>query len=141
MNEGIEKLARHQSELCGMFIEGIREVDGLRYFGPQGVKNRVGVFSVKIEGLDPHELAGVLESSYGILTRAGIHCAPAAHAAIGTSSGGGTTRFSFGPFVSENDVRFAANALAEIAGTMGRELEGGSRRGVQSSGGVQQITS
>ena len=98
LDQGIENLARHQTELCGTFIDGINDVDGLIYFGPQGVKNRLGVFSVRIEGIDPHEFAAVLESGYGILTRAGIHCAPAAHLAIGTSSEGGTTRLSFGPF-------------------------------------------
>jgi cysteine desulfurase/selenocysteine lyase len=135
LNEGIEKFAGHQSELCGTFIERIRDVEGLTYFGPPGVKNRVGVFSVRVEGLDPHELAAVLESNYGILTRAGIHCAPAAHLAIGTSEGGGTTRLSFGPFTSVKDVQFAASALAEIAETVGKESEGETR------GRVQQITS
>jgi cysteine desulfurase family protein len=135
LNEGVEKLARHQSELCRSFIEGIGDAQGLKYFGPRGVKNRVAVFSVTIEGLDPHELAGVLEGSYGILTRAGIHCAPAAHAAIGTSALGGTTRLSFGPFVREKDVRFAAGALAEIAATMVLGSEGERRCR------VQQITS
>jgi selenocysteine lyase/cysteine desulfurase len=56
-----------------------------------------------------------LETSYGILTRSGIHCAPLAHAAIGTTAGGGATRFSFGPFLSKQDVKFATDALAEVA--------------------------
>ncbi len=76
IDRGIENIARHETELCGTFIDGISDVDGLTYFGPRGVKNRVGVFSVAVQGLEPHELAAVLESSYGILTRAGIHCAP-----------------------------------------------------------------
>jgi selenocysteine lyase/cysteine desulfurase len=71
--------------------------------------------------MEPHELAAVLESGYGILTRAGIHCAPAAHLAIGTSSSGGTTRLSFGPFLSGQDVQFAADALADIASNFQRE--------------------
>ncbi|HXE52929.1 MAG TPA: aminotransferase class V-fold PLP-dependent enzyme, partial [Tepidisphaeraceae bacterium] len=66
---------------------------------------------------DPHELSAILESSYGILTRSGIHCAPLAHEAIGTASTGGTTRFSFGPFVTKQDVKFATDALAQIAST------------------------
>jgi cysteine desulfurase/selenocysteine lyase len=123
LDQGIENLARHQTELCGTFIDGIGDVEGLIYFGPRGVKNRVGVFSVKIQGMDPHELSAVLESSYGILTRSGIHCAPAAHLAIGTASKGGTTRLSFGPFLSGQDVQFAADALADIAANFQRENE------------------
>jgi selenocysteine lyase/cysteine desulfurase len=73
------------------------------------------VFSVRIEGLEPYELAAVLESHYGILTRPGLHCAPLAHAALGTAEFGGTVRFSFGPFLAKQDVKYATDALAEIA--------------------------
>jgi cysteine desulfurase / selenocysteine lyase len=115
LDQGIEKLAVHDRELTLTFIEGISDIAGLTYYGPRGPRDRVGVFSVRLDGYDPHELAMVLETSYGILTRAGIHCAPLAHEAIGTASLGGTTRFSFGPFVSAQDVQFATDALAQIA--------------------------
>jgi cysteine desulfurase / selenocysteine lyase len=143
IDRGIENIARHETELCGTFIDGISDVDGLTYFGPRGVKNRVGVFSVAVQGLEPHELAAVLESSYGILTRAGIHCAPLAHEAIGTAAGGGTDRLSFGPFLSPQDVQFAADALADIAIAMKEKRQPQSLRKNDNGvlGGVQQINS
>ena len=113
----VEALAAHDMDLVRTFIDGIGDVEGLTYYGPRGVKNRVGVFSVRLEGYDPHELSAILEGSYGILTRPGIHCAPLAHEAIGTASLGGTTRFSFGPFVTRQDVKYATDALAQIAAT------------------------
>jgi cysteine desulfurase family protein len=115
LDPGVAKLAAHDMDLVRLFMEGASGVDGLTYFGPQGVKHRLGVFSVRIDGFDPHELAAVLESNYGILTRPGIHCAPLAHQAIGTTQFGGTTRFSFGPFLCPQDVNYATDALAEIA--------------------------
>jgi cysteine desulfurase/selenocysteine lyase len=115
LDQGIEKLAVHDRELTLTFIEGISDIAGLTYYGPRGPRDRVGVFSVRLEGYDPQELSMVLESSYGILTRPGIHCAPLAHEAIGTANLGGTTRFSFGPFVSAQDVQYATDALAQIA--------------------------
>jgi cysteine desulfurase / selenocysteine lyase len=111
----VEKLAAHDLDLTRTFLEGISDIEGLTLYGPQGVKHRTGVFSIRIEGYDPHELATVLETSYGILTRPGIHCAPLAHEAIGTAATGGTVRFSFGPFVSKQDVSYATDALAQIA--------------------------
>jgi cysteine desulfurase/selenocysteine lyase len=111
----IEKLAARDTELVRTFLEGISDVEGLTCYGPAGVRHRIGVFSVRIEGYDPHELSAILESQFGILTRSGIHCAPLAHAAIGTAEFGGTTRFSFGPFLSQQDVKYATDALAEIA--------------------------
>ena len=117
LDRGIENLAAHDRELVATFLEGISEVAirGLTYYGPRGVKHRSGVFSVRLEGLEPVELSAILESSYGILTRPGIHCAPLAHEAIGTLDRGGTTRFSFGPFLSAPDVNYATDALGEIA--------------------------
>jgi selenocysteine lyase/cysteine desulfurase len=115
LEEGVERLHQHDLDLVRTFLEGASGIDGLSYFGPRGVRNRVGVFSVRIDGYDPHELSAALEASYGILTRSGIHCAPLAHAAIGTLERGGATRFSFGPFLSKQDVKFATDALAELA--------------------------
>jgi selenocysteine lyase/cysteine desulfurase len=115
LDQGIEKLAAHDLDLVRMMIDGLSNIEGLTYYGPQGVRNRLGVFSVRIDGFEPYELAAVLESHYGILTRPGIHCAPLAHQAIGTTPFGGTTRLSFGPFLSKQDVKFAGDALAEIA--------------------------
>src|SRR5262249_29186366 len=115
MEQGIEQLAAHDLDLVRTFIDGISNVEGIKYFGPQGVRNRIGVLSVRIDGLDPHELSSILEASYGILTRSGIHCAPLVHEAIGTLQTGGTTRFSFGPFLTKQDVKFATDVLAEIA--------------------------
>lgn len=115
IEQTVEKLAAHDLELVRTFIEGASDVEGLTYYGPQGVRNRIGVFSVRVEGYEPHELSAVLEGSYGILTRSGIHCAPLAHAAIGTADIGGTTRFSWGPFLSKQDVKYATDALADVA--------------------------
>jgi len=67
--------------------------------------------------LTMYAFAIVLESHYGLLTRPGLHCAPLAHNALGTTQYGGTTRLSFGPFLTKQDVKFATDALAEIATT------------------------
>ncbi len=123
LNRGIAAVELHERELCETFIDRVRGIDGLRYVGPQGVENRVGVFSVRVHEIEPLRLAADLEKDFGILTRAGLHCAPGAHATMGTdkSAGGnrhgpvGTTRFSFGPFLSTKQVRFCGEALAAIA--------------------------
>jgi cysteine desulfurase family protein len=117
----VKSVREHELSLIRTFIEGASTIEGLRYFGPQGVKDRVGVFSVRIDGITPADLAKQLEQQYGILTRFGIHCAPRVHATLNTTPTGGTTRLSFGPFVTVQDVKYATDALAQIAGT--RTLE------------------
>jgi cysteine desulfurase / selenocysteine lyase len=123
LRRGISAIARHEQELCATFIETAAGVEGLRFFGPQGAANRIGVFSVRIDGWTPPALAEQLEKEFGILTRPGLHCAPLAHQAIGTHHAGeedsaadaGTTRLSFGALTQKRDVQFAAEALATTA--------------------------
>lgn len=115
LEQGVENLHAHEMDLVRTFIEGVSDVEGLTYYGPQGVRDRIGVFSVRIDGYEPQDLSAILESTYGILSRSGIHCAPLAHQAIGTAAGGGATRLSFSPFLSKQDVKFATDALAEVA--------------------------
>lgn len=112
---GIDEIGRHEASLVDVFINSVSDVDGLRYFGPQGTADRIGVFSLRVEGFDPHELSAALEAGYGILTRSGIHCAPLIHDAVGSLAIGGATRMSFGPFVMPDDVATATDALRELA--------------------------
>ncbi len=116
-HRGVESLWQHEQDLIRAFLGGLSEGDfpGLTLFGPQGVKHRCGVFSVRIERFaQPQALSDLLERDYGILTRSGIHCAPLAHQTFGTHSAGGMTRFSVGPFTTVQDVRYACDALGQI---------------------------
>jgi cysteine desulfurase / selenocysteine lyase len=118
LDQGVDQLWAHERELVRTMIEGLTDtgaMPGLRYFGPQGVKDRCGVFSVRIEGIDqPQALSDLLEQRYGILTRSGIHCAPLAHMTFGTHAVAGMTRFSFGPFLNKRDIKYACDALGQI---------------------------
>jgi cysteine desulfurase/selenocysteine lyase len=116
MDKGVDELWRHQRELIRVMIERLSDsMPGLRLYGPQGVKDRVGVFSIRIDGFNnPQSLSDVLEMDFGLLTRSGIHCAPLAHQTIGTAELGGTTRLSFGPFTTEEDIHYTCDSLVHI---------------------------
>jgi selenocysteine lyase/cysteine desulfurase len=118
MEQGLEKLHAQEQDQIRAFLDGIGGIEGLTYYGPRGVANRIGVFSVRVDGYSPTELADALEKDFGVLTRPGLHCAPHIHEAIGTASAGGTTRLSFGPFISTQDIRYATDALAQVAGAV-----------------------
>jgi cysteine desulfurase family protein len=115
LDRGIDNIHAHEQDLIRTFLDGVTGIEGLTYFGPHGVRHRTGVFSVRIEALSPMDLAAALENDFGILTRPGLHCAPLIHEALGTTPQGGTTRLSFGPFLTKQDVKFATDALAQIA--------------------------
>lgn len=123
LDAGIDAIEQREVELTRLMLEQIDGIEGLTLIGPPTIEHRVGVFSFTVDGFDPHEAATVLETSFGVLTRAGLHCAPHAHRTFGTltdategTSGAGTVRLSLGPFTTDADVRHAADALAQLAG-------------------------
>ena len=71
---------------------------------------RAGVVSVQTTARDCADTAAELDETFGISTRVGLHCAPAAHQTLGTFPTG-TIRFSFGFFNTEDDADRAAAAL------------------------------
>jgi cysteine desulfurase / selenocysteine lyase len=111
----VAHVCRHERGLTARLIERLSGVPGVRVYGPGSVDDRVAVVSLTIEGVEPAELAAVLDDSFGIETRAGLHCAPGAHRCLGTFAGGGTARLSPGPFTTDADIDAAADALREIA--------------------------
>ncbi|MEX2673055.1 MAG: aminotransferase class V-fold PLP-dependent enzyme [Phycisphaeraceae bacterium] len=117
LDQTVDNVAKHEFELIDTFLAALAESDtpGLTLHGPKTRANRCGVFSFTLDGLAPDQLADELERTHNVLTRAGLHCAPRAHATIGTDKTGGTTRLSFGPFTTPEDVRHAAQALSKIA--------------------------
>ncbi len=114
MEKGVGNLREHDANLCEIFLERIENVENLTLYGPRDVAHRTGVFSVNVADLDPSELSGTLESDFGLCTRSGVHCAPLAHKTIGTYPKG-TSRLSFGPFTTVDDVCVATDALTRIA--------------------------
>ena len=91
----------------------IRFILPIRLIGKRGTQDRVGVVSLIPLHMDPAELAFLLDEHYGIATRVGLHCAPAAHRTLGTWPEG-TVRFSFGAFNTEKETEEAIRAVAAL---------------------------
>lgn len=116
LERGVAAIRAHEMELSAAFVERVSGIDGFRLYGPIEADRRVGVFSFSVDGLEPSEVAALLESRFEILTRAGLHCAPLAHRAMGTVANGGLTRASFGAFTTVAEVDRLADALAALSG-------------------------
>lgn len=109
-------LLTHELKLTARFLRGMEalEADGLlRIIGKHGTDGRTGVVSIVPIHMDPAELAFRLDERYGIATRVGLHCAPAAHQTLGTWPAG-TVRFSFGALNTETETDAAARAVAAL---------------------------
>ena len=114
LSTGVDAMQRREQELTKRFLDGLRDVKGIRLAGSWELENRVGVISIDFETIDNAEAAYQLEQDYGILTRCGLHCAPAAHKTLGTFPQG-TVRFSPGHYTTEEEIDAAVKAIAELA--------------------------
>ena len=114
LRTGTAALQAHETALTARLLAQLLEIPHICLAGPWELANRVGVVSVDFQKVDNAEAAFRLEDAYGILTRCGLHCAPAAHKTLGTFPQG-TVRFSFGWFTTPEEIDAAAAAIAEIA--------------------------
>jgi cysteine desulfurase family protein len=117
LEQTVEALWIHEQQLMQRMVRGLGELEaahGLQWFGPKTIAHRCGVFSLRVPGVDPHDLSRLLEDDYGILTRSGLHCAPLAHKTFGTAESSGTTRFSFGPFNTMDQIGLTIDALGAV---------------------------
>ncbi|UVI33851.1 aminotransferase class V-fold PLP-dependent enzyme [Paenibacillus spongiae] len=94
-------------------MEGLLAVDGVRVLGPDLGKDRTGIVSFVVEGVDPSEAAFILDQHYRIAVRSGFHCTPLAHGMVGTLETG-AIRASVGCFTEETDVDALIEAVKEI---------------------------
>jgi selenocysteine lyase/cysteine desulfurase len=114
-DETIDALHAHHTRLAARLLDGLREIDGVTIHGPRSTRNRTSVVSITVDGYDPQELAAVLESVRNVQCRAGLHCAPRMHDALGTTAGGGTLRLSPGFSTTLQEVTFVVNGIQEVA--------------------------
>lgn len=114
---GLDAIGEHERQLTERLLAGLAEIRGVTLYGPRSYEpgRRVGVVSFNLNGFEPQELAALLDSTRSIQVRAGIHCAPRMHQALGTSPRG-TVRFSVGMFNTMEDLDAAVEVLREIAG-------------------------
>lgn len=113
---GIAAVREHEKALARRFREGLAPLERaglLRVLAGGAEVERVGVVSVQTLRRELSEAAFDLDDRFGIQTRVGLHCAPAAHKTLG-SYPTGSIRFSFGWYNTEEQADTALSALAEV---------------------------
>lgn len=109
-NLGMDKVAAHEAELTAYALDKIASIPGVRVLGPIDPADRVGVIAFDVESVHPHDVGQVLDSR-GIAIRVGHHCAQPVHHHFGVFA---SSRASFGPYNSTDDVDAFIGALAEV---------------------------
>ena len=118
--QGMERLRTHENELIERLRGRLEAVKGVKVFGGRDSSRRVGALSFQTEQYSAQDLGNILDETFDIAVRPGLHCSPYIHRALGTyvekTDRDGTVRVSTGPFNTVEDVDALATALAEILG-------------------------
>jgi cysteine desulfurase / selenocysteine lyase len=104
-------ISLNKIELLTQTLEQGLEEKGARVI--KAGKERTPIVSFYYPGRDLAEIAYVLDKSFGILCRSGLHCAPLIHPFIGTAPAG-SIRFSLSRFSTAEEIDYTLNAMAKL---------------------------
>jgi cysteine desulfurase family protein len=113
--QGVDAIHRCSAVRLGRLIEGLAAIPGVTLHGPADPVRQIAVLSFTMRDLTPAEIGMALDEQWGILTRVGLHCAPAAHRTLGTFPGG-TVRLSLSHLNTDEHVERTIAAVRELAG-------------------------
>ena len=132
LQRGVENICEKEQQLTRWLIDELRGIPKVQLYvasgaGPGG--GTVGhtaaagvqgpVVSFNIKGLQPSDVGYILQNSYGITVRTGLHCAPLIHRRLGTGMYG-TVRASLSDFTTLHDLQALVKAVSEISGSIVR---------------------
>lgn len=109
-----DQIRAREEELVAQLWHGLAEIDGINLYGPPPGPERVSVVSFNLPGWEPTDVAAVLDESFDVQCRPGLHCSPWAHRSLGTFPSG-TVRFSPGYFNTPDEIAAAIDAVRQLA--------------------------
>lgn len=112
--QGVEALCAKETALARLFYENIQGIPGVVVYGGCPAGPHAPIVSLNLAGEDSARVADALWEDYGICVRAGAHCAPLMHKALGTVEQG-AVRFSFSHQNTAQEALAAAAALRALA--------------------------
>ncbi|MFL5383297.1 MAG: aminotransferase class V-fold PLP-dependent enzyme [Longimicrobiaceae bacterium] len=109
---GVDAVHARETALKLRLRDALGSIPGVRVHSPAAPEG-VGIVTVSADAVASAELAARLDREHGVMTRAGLHCAPEQHRLCGTEAAG-AVRFSVGWATTEAEVDAAAAAVASI---------------------------
>jgi selenocysteine lyase/cysteine desulfurase len=114
-DRGLAAIHRHEVELTERLALRLDELPGVTIYGHRDFTCRVGTLSFNLGAMSSSDVGNILDTSFDIAIRPGMHCAPYIHRALGTFPEG-AVRVSPGLFNTADEIDRFVSALQEIAG-------------------------
>jgi len=113
LEKGINSIQKEQEQLINNFYEELLQIDELSVYFNLNPEQILPILSLNIKNKYSSDVSFMLDKEYGIMTRAGLHCAPLAHKSMGTFPLG-TVRFSLGMFNTIEEIKYTIDAIKKI---------------------------
>jgi len=110
---GMDKIKDHEAKLTERLLKGLLEIRRVEIYGSLNSKERIGVVSFNIKGLNPHDVALMLDEDSNIMVRSGHHCCIPLMKYFGLKEG--AVRVSFYLYNTEEEVERFLETVKEIA--------------------------
>lgn len=117
MSIGLDRIRTKEQEDIKFFYELIKKIPDIKIYGMNDDTDfgkRTAVLSCNLGTYASSEVSDELAERFGIQTRSGAHCSPLVHEHYKTKEQG-MVRFSFGYDVTKQKIRYAADALKQLA--------------------------
>lgn len=115
LEKGMGSTLKHEQQMVQKIIDRFKDDDRFTIYGTRDATKRVGTLCLNITGYEPADVGTILDDSFDIAVRPGLHCAPYAHKHVGTFPAG-SVRISPGAFNTDEELDQLIEALDQIAG-------------------------
>lgn len=114
LENGIANIIDKENKIFLHLFERLSQIDGVVTYGNYKTKQRCPIVSFNIKGVSPEDAGFILESSYDIIIRSGLHCAPLIHESLGTYPRG-SLRVSLSFFTKDEEIDCFIDAVKQIS--------------------------
>ena len=113
VDKGPANMLAHERALLKQLIDALTGDERFTVLGSTDMTRKGGVVSFTVEGMEPAEVGAVLDESFEIAVRPGLHCSPYTHQELGTFPDG-SVRVGPGPFTTTDEIDQLIAALQQI---------------------------
>jgi cysteine desulfurase/selenocysteine lyase len=108
---GMDNVRKHEKELLKYGLDKFSELKDVDIYGPTNPEIRGGLITFNLKGIHPHDVAGILDSEFGVAIRSGQHCAQPLAERLGQVS---TCRASFYIYNTKEEIDIMMNGLKKV---------------------------
>ena len=115
LDQGISNLRQRENQLISRLAEAIGAIPNILLVGYDPARDQLPILNFRFQDLEPDDVGYMLQHSFGITIRSGLHCAPMIHRYLG-SHPCGTIRISPSYFTTSAEIDELISAVRQMCG-------------------------